>query len=419
LIDALGEPVKFDLGDIDWRGPKGIEILPYSCFGGSACIELPDPKNYADFVACFRDVYCWSRKPKDTRGPYYSVAAGRNHTCAVTIDNEIRCWGDNSRGQLGAPTGSCVRSLIANCSLTPIPVVCPEGEACKFIAVTAATEHTCALDIQGKVWCWGDDGNYSTGKPTAEQGLNLPTHRAVPITYAGAPVKFMAIDTNHRATCALSDARDVFCWGTNTGLPGVPAPNQGSPEIIPGGKKYQDVNVGLNHTCVTEWTTGKLDCFGSNFAFQITGTLTPSPAPLTPTTVNPLIPLLGNHGVGLASAGWSDTCAENWDADIICWGSASHGNIMIGGFVALRRAYANSLATEGDMCGTMTGFACATRTCLTSFSGDLFCGRWTFNVPPQLTLVPDPPNTYGMAWNQVDLGPNHGCGVSNNRDVFC
>jgi hypothetical protein len=420
LIDALGEHVKFDPEDIDWRGPKGIEILPYSCFGGSACIELPDPKIYADFVACFRDIYCSSRKPKDTRGPYDSVAVGWDHTCALTVGNEILCWGNNSKGQLGAPTGRCIPNVTDNCSLSPVPVVCPQGEACRFIAVTAGAEHTCALDIQGKVWCWGEDGNLATGKPTPDRGLGLPTHRAVPISHNGAPVTFKDIDTNIDATCALSDAWDVFCWGKDLGLPQVPAPNRGSPQIIPGGKKYKAVNVGFNHTCLNEWASGRLECFGSNFDFQITGTLTPSPAPLTPTIVNPLVPLLRNYGAGIASTGWSDTCAQNWDADIICWGSANHGNVMIGGFVALRRAYANSLATEGDMCGATRGnFACGTHTCLTSYSGDMFCGSWTFNVPPQLTLVPDPPNTYGMAWNQMDLGPNHGCGVSNNRDVFC
>jgi len=31
-----------------------------------------------------------------------AIAAGRAHACAVLDTGDVRCWGDNSRGQLGA-----------------------------------------------------------------------------------------------------------------------------------------------------------------------------------------------------------------------------------------------------------------------------------------------------------------------------
>ncbi|MEO8549492.1 MAG: hypothetical protein ABI678_05950, partial [Kofleriaceae bacterium] len=33
-------------------------------------------------------------------GPYTSIAAGDNFTCAVRVDRGVDCWGDNSRLQL-------------------------------------------------------------------------------------------------------------------------------------------------------------------------------------------------------------------------------------------------------------------------------------------------------------------------------
>ena len=44
------------------------------------------------------------------------AAMGWGHTCAINAQNQVRCWGNNGRGQLGAPTAG-------NPQLVPIPVV--------------------------------------------------------------------------------------------------------------------------------------------------------------------------------------------------------------------------------------------------------------------------------------------------------
>ena len=33
---------------------------------------------------------------------FTSVSAGTDHTCGITEDGELLCWGDDSDGQLGA-----------------------------------------------------------------------------------------------------------------------------------------------------------------------------------------------------------------------------------------------------------------------------------------------------------------------------
>jgi alpha-tubulin suppressor-like RCC1 family protein len=73
-----------------------------------------------------------------------AVAAGKQHTCAVTSDHRILCWGDNAQGQLGSVTASTA----------PVEVVLearPIGE--KLLA--AGDNHTCALLEDSWIHCWG------------------------------------------------------------------------------------------------------------------------------------------------------------------------------------------------------------------------------------------------------------------------
>lgn len=72
------------------------------------------------------------------------VAAGGAHTCALTDQGDVLCWGANGFGRLG--DGSTTSS--------PTPVAVADlGTGVQAIA--AGGEHTCALTDQGGVLCWG------------------------------------------------------------------------------------------------------------------------------------------------------------------------------------------------------------------------------------------------------------------------
>lgn len=65
------------------------------------------------------------------------------HTCAVLADTTVRCWGENSHGQLGInPSETDINS-------TAVPNV---ANAAK---VVTGNMSTCALLIDGSVTCWG------------------------------------------------------------------------------------------------------------------------------------------------------------------------------------------------------------------------------------------------------------------------
>jgi Regulator of chromosome condensation (RCC1) repeat/Bacterial Ig domain len=93
------------------------------------------------------------------------------HTCARLTGGAVRCWGENFSGQLGLgntnPIGDDENPTI-NVNL---------GAAAPAIAVTAGSDHACAVLTTGAARCWGfnEDGQLGLGDRASVGDNELPT----------------------------------------------------------------------------------------------------------------------------------------------------------------------------------------------------------------------------------------------------
>ena len=144
------------------------------------------------------------------------LAAGQRHTCAILDDHTLKCWGNNNRGQLGlgdsAGRGTTSAGMGDN-----LPAV-DLGTGRTAVAVTGGEEHTCALLDNGTVKCWGVNSSGqlglgdtdNLGDALVEMGDDLP---AVDLG-TGRTAMALTAGTDH--TCAVLDNGTLKCWGVNT-----------------------------------------------------------------------------------------------------------------------------------------------------------------------------------------------------------
>lgn len=88
------------------------------------------------------------------------ISASGAHTCARSLDGSVRCWGDGSTGAMGNDTRAEVNS----------GPVFPTGIG-GVSMVSAGARHTCVLLMDGRVRCWGDNSEGQLGDGTLADRL--------------------------------------------------------------------------------------------------------------------------------------------------------------------------------------------------------------------------------------------------------
>lgn len=192
-----------------------------------------------------------------------SVSVGRFHTCAITTDGKLKCWGRNTSGQLGDGTNSDRLNPVTVPGLTNVA------------QVSNGASHTCAL-IGTSVQCWGLNNNGQLGDGTLTNRVNPRDVCAdAACTSSLSGIAHLAAGANH--TCAVTSGGAVKCWGSNTASQLGPAACANPPAAcgttccVPGAGAFADVTAvaaGLSHTCSLHGGGGVL-CWGSNLSGQL------------------------------------------------------------------------------------------------------------------------------------------------------
>lgn len=270
-----------------------------------------------------------------------SLVAGGNHTCALLEDGVVRCWGDNSHGQLGIEnTDDHGNDWLE----FPGDVSVNLGTGRTALQITAGYSHTCALLDDATVKCWGMNSSgqlglgdvADRGGAIGDMGDLLP---AVDLGNSGTPVKLAAGDSH---TCALFLAGNVKCWGR--GSSGELGSNDwqnlgnGSGEMgdyLPFIDFHGDfepvdsLSLGNAYSCVT--SNGKVVCWGFNSDGQLgQGHDLRIGDDAMEMQSQSLDADLGGASVFQVDAGGFFTCARFFNGRIKCWGFNGYGQLGLG-----------------------------------------------------------------------------------------
>ena len=263
-----------------------------------------------------------------------TIVAGGNHTCVLSGSN-VWCWGQNSEGQIGDGTTTDRNS--------PVKVLSNVSD------ITAGLDYTCAIMVYGRVMCWGnnDQGQLANGKSSDS---------AIP-TLATLITGISNVDAGQNKSCGLTGAGLLRCLqGSNTqdlgklpaadgqsseaGLdvavnrfgPAVVALNgEGVPlTFLSGGFRTisdvthaKDVDSGLGHFCAL-LSDGTVKCWGSNYYGQLgRNSQVSSPDPQLVLDVSAAWQL----AVGKYHACVMITSTNPGTDDIQCWGLNTDGQL--------------------------------------------------------------------------------------------
>lgn len=304
---------------------------------------------------------------------FTAVDAGKTHTCAIDKEKALWCWGSNDEGQLGTDEFSGQSSV-------PVKV---EALGVEVKSVTLGAVHTCVIDESDDVWCWGG-GAYNPEKIGGLSGVS-------------------EIAANGFETCALVN-KEVKCWSGISkpvvveGLSNVVSISAGfssfcaavdnleegeagkevrcwknsmQPFVIPTPDDFVDFVSGSNHNCAID-AEGKLWCMGDNSHGQIGNGLVGEGGGLTPKEVESI------GVVAFVSAGAVHTCAINMEKKLYCWGDNSDGQLGDDEVIGTKPA-PNKVRTPKKVNQVSAGIK---HTCAISAEGDVWC--WGDNEYGQL-----------------------------------
>jgi len=275
------------------------------CFGNGTAGELGDGM----LLDAIEPVSVLSAEGEALSG-IAQISAGAAHTCAVTDDGRVLCWGRNDAGQLG-DGGTTDRSMAVQALISGAR------------SVSAGLRHTCAVTALGTVRCWG-------ANESGQLGTGLPDPSPSPVDVVGID-DAIAVGVGRRHTCALRMGGTVACWGANesgqlgdgtTGPSPVPVPVA----QVSGATALAVAGAGTHACAIADGAggSGAVWCWGSNLVGQLgDGTTTTRVEPVT-TMVEDAIAIGAG---GSADDGTGHSCAVRASGAVVCWGEGALGRL--------------------------------------------------------------------------------------------
>jgi alpha-tubulin suppressor-like RCC1 family protein len=253
---------------------------------------------------------------------FVQVSVGRFHALGLAPDGTVWAWGDNERGQLGVG-GRSPSSVPAR-----VRGLGGAGVLQDVVHVAAGEDHSLAVTSDGQVLAWGDDtqGQLGTGAwrerevPAAVAGLaGIGTLSGAVSVAAGDDISF----------AVMADGA-LMAWGTNRngrlgvgsalGASGVPL----AVTLPDPAARVMQVDVGLHHALAVT-TDGRVYGWGANWWGLLgDGTRQERWSPVPTLDAGGTAPLSGIAGV---AAGHGHSVAVTVGGDVLAWGYDGSGEL--------------------------------------------------------------------------------------------
>jgi len=193
--------------------PDSISLVPVALAPGRTFQRVDAGGLQTCALEMSGTVQCWGGRWGGALTPvigapvFETISVGERHACGLTPEGEAYCFGENFRGQLG--DGTFVSTPI---DAPPVRV----ATDLRFSDISAGSFHTCAVALDGDVYCWGSDdlGQLGDGRiPGESDSKSLPSR----VTGAPSFTDFLTISAGRLATCAAASDDNGYCWGFGTG----------------------------------------------------------------------------------------------------------------------------------------------------------------------------------------------------------
>jgi alpha-tubulin suppressor-like RCC1 family protein len=343
------------------------------------------------------------------------VSAGSAHTCAFIKwngFNPYRCWGDNSRGQLGDGGGTSSGQVnTQTTTIQPYPNLVQDSlnfGSPPLSKIAGGSVFTCALTRAGGVKCWGWNAFGTLG-----DGTN--TDSETPQEVVGLSSGVIGLAAGRAHACALTSAGGVKCWGYNFhGQLGNSTNTQSNTPVNVTGLSSGIIELVArgDHTCALT-SAGGVMCWGRNSEGELgDGTITDHNAPVN---VNGL----SSGVIGLALAEYH-LCALTSVGGVKCLGANIYGELG-NGTTTNSKTPVNVTGLSSGVIGLAAG---RDHTCALTSVGAVKC--WGYNLYGQLgdssnTNRNIPVNVSGLSSGVLglSLGDTHTCALISGGGVKC
>ena len=331
------------------------------------------------------------------------VSVGEGHSCAVTSDNTLSCWGWNEDGQVG--------------NGTTIDRVSPQGIAGEIVwsSVSAGRQHSCGISASLSLYCWGDNQGpetFGAQVGSGQLGLGDLIDRFAP-TRVGTRTDWASVSSGSYHTCAIASAGALYCWGQNlqSAVGDGTQSARLSPVRVGSTVNWRSVSAGDDFTCGVS-TLNALYCWGFNYFGQLG----------TGDTVNRSVPtrIAATVEWSQVSAGANHVCGLTVGGSLYCWGWGLYGQLG-GGTRPEEITSPTQVGTRMDWARVSAG---GSHTCGMTISGLVYC--WGFNSLGQVgsgqaaEVISAPALVSGgLVWTSIDAGGNASCAVSSDAKLFC